>query len=695
MEKILIVDDNSQNLYMLEILLKTNGFAVDKASNGLEALELAKNEQPDLVISDILMPGMDGFSLCRTWNLDKHLKNIPFVFYTATYIDPRDEKLALDIGAKRFIAKPLDPDVFIAAIRSILKDYQAGISSAPREPIENEEVFYKEYNEALIRKLEEKMEQLQRSNRRLSSLYQASFDLLTLQSSAELIRIILNVIVEKAGYQQANFFSFDESAGLLYLDALEGYSEDSFAKLRQKLIFALGEPKGIVGLAAQTRKPINLTDTTKDPNWIALDPVVKSALFTPVIFEKRLLGVIGLFSKELNAFTDDDVHDVSVLANNLAIAIENNRNQEKAQKQLARISALHNIDTAINSSMDLHNMLDIFLKQVTNQLKMDAADIILLKPNESICEFAAGRGFETYETGNHPIHVERNLAKNAILDKRAVHLTSIEGQSVSAEYANMWKKEGFVAYAGIPLIAKGEVLGALEVYNRKYFEPDEDWLDFFTTLAGQAAIAVDKGQIFAGLQRSNLELSMAYDATIKGWSGAMDMRDHETEGHTQRVTEMTIRLAEIMGFSGEDIVQLRRGALLHDIGKLSVPDSILLKPGELTEEEAVIMRKHPQSAHDLLQPITYLQPALDIPYCHHEKWDGSGYPLGLKGENIPLAARIFTVIDVYDALRTDRPYRKAWSETEVVKFIREQSGISFDPKIVDKFLKLIDQEKRQ
>jgi len=191
------------------------------------------------------------------------------------------------------------------------------------------------------------------------------------------------------------------------------------------------------------------------------------------------------------------------------------------------------------------------------------------------------------------------------------------------------------------------------------------------------------------LENSNLDLIHTYDATIEGWVYALSLKDDETMGHSQRVTYLTQLLAKKIGFSKEEIVHIRRGALLHDIGKMGVPDSILLKPGKLTDEEWVIMRKHPVFAYEMLSSIDYLRPALDIPYCHHEKWDGSGYPQGLKGEEIPLAARIFAIIDVFDALTSDRPYRKAWPYEKAIEYIKEQSGIHFDPTIVNEFLELI------
>jgi putative two-component system response regulator len=194
----------------------------------------------------------------------------------------------------------------------------------------------------------------------------------------------------------------------------------------------------------------------------------------------------------------------------------------------------------------------------------------------------------------------------------------------------------------------------------------------------------------AKLREANAQLLNAYEATIEGLSHALDLRDRETEGHSQRVTEVTVRLAQASNISDEEIVHLRRGALLHDIGKIGIPDSILHKPDSLTPEEWVIMRKHPQFAYDMLSPIEYLHPALDIPYSHHEKWDGTGYPRGLKAEEIPMSARLFSIADVWDAVTSDRPYRPAWTEEQARTYIHEQSGKHFDPQVVELFFKVIE-----
>ncbi|MEK7785025.1 MAG: HD domain-containing phosphohydrolase, partial [Chloroflexota bacterium] len=241
---------------------------------------------------------------------------------------------------------------------------------------------------------------------------------------------------------------------------------------------------------------------------------------------------------------------------------------------------------------------------------------------------------------------------------------------------------------GLPLLADDQKLGAVLIaFNKPHrFTPDE--IARAERASGPIALIVTKAKLFDELREAHSGLTEAYNATLEGWARALDLRDKETEGHSRRVTEMTLRLAEAVGMSEAKLVHVRRGALLHDIGKMGVPDAILRKPGKLTDDEWVTMKRHPQDAYEMLSPIAYLRPALDIPYCHHEKWDGTGYPRGLKGEQIPLAARFFAVVDVWDALRSDRPYRPAWPEEKVREYIRSLAGTHFDPQVTEVFLRM-------
>lgn len=210
---------------------------------------------------------------------------------------------------------------------------------------------------------------------------------------------------------------------------------------------------------------------------------------------------------------------------------------------------------------------------------------------------------------------------------------------------------------------------------------------------GQGAVALDNALTFQELLKSQRELEAAYDLTLWGWTRTVELRDQETAGHTQRVTELTLRLSKALGVPEEDLEHIRRGAILHDMGKIGIPDSILLKPGPLTEEEWAVMKKHPVYAYEWLSGIPFLKKALEIPYCHHERWDGSGYPRGLKGLEIPLSTRIFAVVDVYDALTSDRPYRKAWPREKALAYIQEQAGKQFDPEVAEAFLRLVAGEE--
>ncbi len=385
--------------------------------------------------------------------------------------------------------------------------------------------------------------------------------------------------------------------------------------------------------------------------------------------------------------------DGSLLARAARYAVERHRLHSRVEglhletaRRLRRLSSLRAIDLAITASFDLRLTLGLILDHVVGELAVDAASVMLLDPASQELEFAQGRGFVGAATTPPRVRMGDDHAGVTALDRRIVVVPNLAdaGFSRSDAYAG----EGFVSYVGAPLVAKGQVKGVLQVFHRSHLEPEPEWLEFFETLAGQTAIAVDNFQLFEGLEQSNLELTLAYDSTLEGWSRALDLRDKETEGHTRRVTEMTVRLARRMGLGESEVVQARRGALLHDIGKMGIPDRILLKPGPLTDEEWEVMRRHPKYAYDLLWPIAYLRPALDIPYAHHEKWDGSGYPRGLQGDEIPLAARMFAIADVWDALSSDRPYRPAWPAEKVRAHVAAESGKHFDPRVVRVFQQL-------
>lgn len=365
---------------------------------------------------------------------------------------------------------------------------------------------------------------------------------------------------------------------------------------------------------------------------------------------------------------------------------ERQTSESQIKHQLDRLAALRSIDMAITASLDLRVTFNVILEQIAATIQADAADILLLNPHTLRLEYAAGRGFRTKALQYTHLRIGEGYAGISALENRSIYISNLKEEGGDILRAPLLSKEDFISYFCAPLISKGNIKGVVEMFYRSKRDPDPEIRDFAEAIALQAAIAIDNASMFNDLQRSNLDLSLAYDTTIEGWSRALDLRDKETEGHSQRVTEMTVRIARDMGMSEEELIHVRRGALLHDIGKMGVPDSILLKPGKLNDEEWAIMRKHPIFAYDLLSPISYLRPALDIPYCHHEKWDGTGYPRGLKGKEIPFSARIFSLVDVWDALRSDRPYRPAWPKEKAIEHIKSLSGLDFDPKIVENWI---------
>src|SRR5688500_15426934 len=370
------------------------------------------------------------------------------------------------------------------------------------------------------------------------------------------------------------------------------------------------------------------------------------------------------------------VHDIT----------ERKKSRERLERQLGRMSALRSVDATISASHDLKVTLNVILDHVTSQLGADAASVLLLDGRGGVLKYGAGCGFRDRGIEFTRLRMGEGHAGRAAKERRTVYVPEFETNGNGR--ADLLVGEDIVSYYALPLIAKGLVKGVLEIFGRSPLHPHGEWVDFAEALAAQAALAIDNAGMLQELHRANMDLMLAYDSTLEGWSQALDLRDKETEGHTQRVTVATVRLAQQIGVGSGALLHVRRGALLPDIGKMGIPDSILLKPGPLTDEEWKVMRMHPVYAYELLSPIAYLRPALDIPHLHHERWDGKGYPLGLKGEEIPLAARVFAVVDVWDALTSHRPYRTRVNDQRAREIIREGAGTEFDPRIVKAFLAL-------
>lgn len=372
---------------------------------------------------------------------------------------------------------------------------------------------------------------------------------------------------------------------------------------------------------------------------------------------------------------------------------ENTKYEELTTRISAKeLSALLKVSSCLASTMDLIEVLQIAIESAADLFGLNTGAIYTLENGELYlgattpplpAQFSDELRFA--KLGDHPhiVKVASTKAPVYLADARKSPLSAAEKIAVNARH--------LVSILYFPLLLKEDVIGVFIVGTTdktRLFANNE--IDLCYILSYQVSLAIANSMLYKKAQQSIVDLSRAYEATLEGWSRVLDMRDHITEEHTQRVVELTVALANRMGIPASDLGHIRRGALMHDIGKMAIPDAVLQKPDVLSDAEQKIMQTHPEKARQLLARIDYLSPAMDIPYCHHEKWDGSGYPRGLKDEQIPLAARIFAVIDVFDALTSDRPYRKAWTKEEALAHIKNQSGKHFYPEAVRAFLEMIE-----
>lgn len=417
--------------------------------------------------------------------------------------------------------------------------------------------------------------------------------------------------------------------------------------------------------------------------------VIKAWLGIPLMVQDEVIGMFAIDRREDDAYTPEDIEIAQQFANRAAIAITNARLFEQMKSHLNKLQILRSVDTAITSSLEVEEVLKTVLTQVVNGLQVDIAVIYLYDETLKTLNYTSNVGFITRGNPDIKIGLGQGYVGKVAEQKSPIFVPEIDYTSDGKTYPYSFVAEGVTSYFGFPLISKGEFKGVLEILCRDRLDPNEEWHEFAETLAQQTAIAVDNLTLFSNLQQANQELREAYDATIEGWAHALEIRDKETEGHSRRVVSLTADMAARFGFEAADLEHIIRGVILHDIGKMGIPDEILHKPGPLTEEEWVIMRRHPVYAYEMLKDIEYLHPALNIPHYHHERWNGSGYPEGLIGEAIPLEARIFAVVDAWDALTSDRPYRDAWSVEKTKQYLLDQAGKEFDPEIVKVFLEVV------
>ncbi len=454
--------------------------------------------------------------------------------------------------------------------------------------------------------------------------------------------------------------------------------------------------EGAAGLVAETGQPLIIADYR---TWDGRVPLYErerpciSVLTVPMRWQGKVIGVLQIMDNtSMRSFTDEELRMVNLFANQAAMAVQNARLFKETSQLAQEAAVIADVGRDISETLQLGVTLERIAAHAKELFRARTCAVYLPEPGTPRLRAIAVLGPFAEEVKASTLTLGTSVLGSIAQQQRGEIVNTI-GNDPRAVLIPGTEDIPIEHLMGVPVLTRGQLDGLIAVWRigeGEEFTPAD--LSFLTSLAGQVGVAIQNARLFESMQRSNQELSKAYDTTLEGWARALEMRDKETLGHSRRVTDLTLRLARRLGIPESELTHIRRGVLLHDIGKMGIPDLLLKKTGPLSDEEWLDMRKHPRYAYDLLHPIAYLRPALEIPYAHHENWDGTGYPRGLKGTEIPLPARIFAVIDVYDALLYDRPYRKAWPRRQVLEFLREQSGKKFDPDITEAFLGLIQEQ---
>ncbi|MEJ2411942.1 MAG: GAF domain-containing protein [Anaerolineales bacterium] len=416
-----------------------------------------------------------------------------------------------------------------------------------------------------------------------------------------------------------------------------------------------------------------------------------SMLVTPLMVEDQVIAALQLLHPDVSAYGDEELLLQSRIANLVGIGLQKAYLYQETQAQVDKLTSLQRIEETVLENLSLPTTLDMLIDQMVKELSVDAAAILYFHPQLKTLKFITQTGFRQNILQHTDLEIGEGLAGKAAESRTMVRVPDLKQTSQAISRDLEFSTEKFVSYFGVPLTSKGRLVGVLELYHRKRLDPDQSWIDLLEMIAGLAAIAIDFQNVHKNLECSRNELDRALDAIIEGWAQALELRGIESPGHWRRIEELSLALGQKLRIKSKLMSDLRRGALLHDIGKMAIPDEVLHKRTALSVEERKLIGKHPVAAHDLLKDVEGLKSALDVPLYHHERWDGTGYPYQLEGENIPYLARIFAVVDVWDAMRSDRPYRKAIPKEKALKILKEEAGKQFDPEIVQAFLVLIEE----
>lgn len=684
--KILIVDDRATDREFLEVILDYAGHTVYSASDGEVALRVARAENPNLAIVDIVMPTMDGLEFVRRLRSVPKLASTRIIFYTAGYLGKEAMHLA-EIGrVDKVLLKPAEPETILAAVDEALGT-QSGHSSASLRSIEQTGK-----DGLLGMTLHRTQRELESLSQRFAMIVQFARDSTAVVNPRTLVDRLGSAARSIVGAKYAVMGLFNGDGQRFVHVSASGISAE------KRLPFPFPDAKsGLYGELLAGGSPIRRRVPGMDPQEFGLpedSDRISSVLAIPIAGQHHSVGVISLLNKiGAEEFSDEEATVAETMVAQVSVAYENARLIQETDQRLSHLNTLRAIDLAISASTDRGLTLSVILDHIVTHLRVSAAAILLVDRGTDELVTAAVRGLRSHGAARRRVKIGTNYAGVAAQERRSIVIKNTAALAPGEAAPPKFGDEQFQAYVVLPLVAKGRTLGVLEIFNRDPLERDEEWYDFLTALADQTAVALEDAELFGALKKEGSGLSFVVDSVIEGVVRALDVRNMQPDEETSRATNLTVELAKSAGCSAQELEHIRRGAMLHDIGTLGVPEAILTKPGPLNDVELAIVKRHPQLAYEWLKPIAFLRNALDIPYCHHEKWDGSGYPHGIKREAIPQAARLFAVVDVWDSLTSKRPYRAAWSVDRASAHVKSLSGSHLDPRAVELFFTLMTPER--
>jgi PAS domain S-box-containing protein len=643
--RILIVDDREENLYLLETLLRGSGYAVVTARDGVEALDKLKEESIDMIVSDILMPNMDGFQLCRECKKDDSSKKIPFIFYTATYTDKKDEKFALSLGAEKYIVKPVDPQVFFKILEEVIEKHKKGVFVGPKEPIKEEGIYFAEYNKRLIQKLEKKILDLEESKQFAEYLYNV---LKTVRNVNQLIvreknRDVLlqkacDTLIKARGYSAAwlGFLKDEKTFAIVVGSPLKA---DISLFCKQVL---RGDYPSCIKKAFIQKIPFMVVDQSRECGDCRLKNVHsgKKSVVIRIEHNHKLFGLLAIILAPDVYIDEEEKGLLEELAGDIAFGLHNIELEEKDKLAEQKLSGIIDSITEHMSMIDEHYNI-VWANDVAKRL---------FRP-----DLIGKKCYNAY-------HRRDKVCGSCVVSKTFAdgEIHEHETEVIGAD----GKKMVFWCTANV---------------SARYKD-------------GRPRLVVEISRDITDRKQAEERLKKIMDAAIDTMSKIIEAKDPYTSGHQHRVCQLAVPLARELGLSSDKVEGIRIASLIHDIGKIGLPTEILSKPTKLTDIESSLIKGHSQIGYDILKSIEFSYPIARIVLQHHERLNGSGYPNHLKGDKILLEARILGVADVVEAMSSHRPYRPALGIDKALEEITQNKGILYDPEVVDVCLKLFKEK---